>query len=172
MNTIIQDKCHELHKGKRISTSTLPALEYTIVNGKIKVDLQWYKQNITSIKIPQLKDATKYWENVKVNKHVAEQFINVFDEIEKEGLVKYIISYGGSYNPRYIRGSTTKLSNHSLGLAIDVNMLQNKLNTIGAEPGTYGSLHEVAPIFNKHGFLWGATFSRKDYMHFEAKYII
>jgi hypothetical protein len=171
-NTKIQDKCHELHKGKKLSTSTLPALKYTVVDGKIKVDLKWYRENITNIQLPTLKNVTKYWEKVKVNKHVAEQFIGVFDEIEKEGLVKHITSFNGAWVARFIRGSTKNISTHANGLALDLNAKENPLNKIGADIGMKGSLHELTPIFNKWGFLWGATFNRKDYMHYQLEYIL
>ncbi|MEN9866806.1 MAG: hypothetical protein RL748_2396 [Pseudomonadota bacterium] len=64
------------------------------------------------------------------------------------------------------RGSTTKISNHSWGAAIDLN-LYGKLDDRGNNKIQYG-LTLIAPIFNKHGWYWGAGFSTEDAMHFEC----
>lgn len=171
-NTIIKDQCHELYKGHKVSTSTLPALEYTVKDGVISTNLNWYKNNITSISIPQLKNITKYWEKVKVNKHVSHQFVGVFEDIEKEGLLKYILSYGGVYNPRFTRNGTGKLSQHAIGLAIDINMKWNQLGKIGANINEEGTIIPLIPIFNKYGFLSGSTFHKRDDQHFQVEYIL
>ena len=64
------------------------------------------------------------------------------------------------------RGSTTKISNHSWGTAIDLT-LEGILDTYGDGRVQVG-LTLIAPIFNKHGWYWGAAFSKEDGMHFEA----
>ncbi len=67
---------------------------------------------------------------------------------------------------RYVRGSRSAISNHSWGCAIDLRVdgiLDNPYN----KKVQYG-LTLLAPIFNKHGWFWGATFRREDGMHFEV----
>ena len=67
---------------------------------------------------------------------------------------------------RYVRGSSSAISNHSWGCAIDLRVdgiLDNPYN----KKVQYG-LTLLAPIFNKHGWFWGATFRREDGMHFEV----
>ncbi|MEI4487129.1 M15 family metallopeptidase [Frigidibacter sp. MR17.14] len=67
---------------------------------------------------------------------------------------------------RYIRGTTTQLSNHSFGTSIDL--------TIDGQVGPWGDgrtltgLAELAPYFTRHGWYWGAGFNRTEPGHFEA----
>lgn len=74
-----------------------------------------------------------------------------------------ISKYAGSYNPRYIRGSTTKWSNHAYGAAIDLN----------AEDNGFGKGHGNIPLpvieaFKRQGARWGGDYrGRTDPMHFE-----
>lgn len=66
---------------------------------------------------------------------------------------------------RFVRGSTTSISNHSWGTAIDLT-----LNGVLDRPGngkTQAGLASIAPIFNRHKWYWGAAFPKEDAMHFE-----
>jgi hypothetical protein len=67
---------------------------------------------------------------------------------------------------RLVRGSSTKISNHSWGTAIDLT-ISHKLDTRGDNKVQYG-LTLIAPIFNRHGWYWGAGFPTEDGMHFEG----
>lgn len=67
---------------------------------------------------------------------------------------------------RLVRGSTTAISNHSWGTAIDLT-LNGVLDAYGDDKVQYG-LTLIAPIFNRHGWFWGAAFRKEDGMHFEA----
>lgn len=67
---------------------------------------------------------------------------------------------------RLVRGSSTAISNHSWGTAIDLT-LDGKLDPRG-DGRTQVGLREIHPIFNRHGFYWGAAFGTEDAMHFEA----
>jgi hypothetical protein len=74
---------------------------------------------------------------------------------------------------RYIRGSTTKLSNHSWGTAIDLT-IAGKLDRRG-DGRVQAGLVALAPIFNEAGWYWGAEFGARtrsarweDAMHFEV----
>ncbi|MEQ1620190.1 MAG: M15 family metallopeptidase [Methylococcales bacterium] len=67
---------------------------------------------------------------------------------------------------RYVRGSTTSISNHSWGTAIDLT-LKGVLDKRGDGMVQYG-LTLMAPIFNSHGWYWGAAFHTEDAMHFEV----
>ncbi len=83
------------------------------------------------------------------------------------GLIDRVLVWGGAFVPRFIRGSSTVLSNHSFGTAFDINMAQNGLGLEPARLGMKGCVRELVPIANKHGFYWGGHFSRRDGMHFE-----
>lgn len=70
--------------------------------------------------------------------------------------------YGGAYNFRLKRGGTT-LSMHSYGCAID---LDPEHNGFGAEHGTMPK--DVVALFRAQGWVWGGTWSKPDWMHFQA----
>jgi hypothetical protein len=67
---------------------------------------------------------------------------------------------------RLVRGSTTGISNHSWGTAIDLT-IDSVLDTRG-DGRVQAGLTLIAPVFNRHGWFWGAGFSTEDAMHFEA----
>jgi hypothetical protein len=66
-----------------------------------------------------------------------------------------------SYLNRDVRGGTTK-SNHSFGLAVDINALANPLGSSGDVP------LEVVHQWQTEGGAWGGAWSRSDPMHFET----
>lgn len=68
---------------------------------------------------------------------------------------------------RLVRGTKTNaISNHSWGTAIDVT-LDGDLDVRGDNRVQEG-LTRIAPVFNRHGWFWGAGFRTEDAMHFEA----
>ena len=68
---------------------------------------------------------------------------------------------------RLVRGTKTHaISNHSWGTAIDLT-LDGVLDTRGDNLVQEG-LTRIAPVFNRHGWFWGAGFRTEDAMHFEA----
>ncbi len=67
---------------------------------------------------------------------------------------------------RFVRGSTSAISNHSWGTAIDLT-LDGVLDARGDGRVQQG-LTQIAPIFNAHQWYWGAGFPIEDGMHFEA----
>lgn len=74
-----------------------------------------------------------------------------------------ISRYNGAYNPRYIRGSTSKWSNHAYGAAIDLNA---ESNGFGAGHGNIPQ--PVIDAFKRQGARWGGDYhGRTDPMHFE-----
>jgi hypothetical protein len=66
---------------------------------------------------------------------------------------------------RLVRGSTSAVSNHSWGTAIDLK-IDGVLDPRGDNKVQFG-LTLIAPIFNRHKWYWGATFPTEDGMHFE-----
>lgn len=79
-------------------------------------------------------------------------------KIDKLGISKT----AGIYNPRKIRGSDTKWSNHAYGAAIDINAEQNGMFTEGNIPPV------MIAAFKSEGARWGGDYhGRKDPMHFE-----
>lgn len=136
------------------------------------------------------------------NKSIANDLIDIFRKLYE---AKYPIErmvlideYGANdnasmeanntscFNFRMMTGSTTKISKHGLGLAIDINPLYNpyvrgnKVEPSSSRPYAFNrSKRKNIPmkidtndlcykLFRQHGFIWGGSWSScKDYQHFE-----
>lgn len=132
----------------------------------IRVTDNWAGQNIVMLSVPQLINI-KGSDRVQFHKVAAHQLIKLWKDWEDAGLLSLVLTWGGSYVPRFIRGSRTTLSNHSFGTAFDINVAWNQLGVVPALVGQKGSVRELVQIANENGFYWGGHFSRKDGMHFE-----
>lgn len=141
---------------------------------KITITNGYRKDNIVMIKNPHLaKTCGGKYTRMQFHKDCEYQLIQMWKEWDEAGLLGLIISYGGSYIARFIRGSRTHLSNHSYGTAFDINMAQNGLGRTPALVGKKGSVRLLVAIAEKWGFYWGGHFvTRKDGMHFEVYKII
>jgi len=110
---------------------------------------------------------------VKFFKRAVAQLAAAFAEIEQQGLKDKLISFEGSLNARLQKkphgGPVHKPSNHSFGTAFDINAGFNAQGHTPAAGGKKGSVRELVPIFEKHGFKWGGNFDTPDGMHFEVK---
>lgn len=137
----------------------------------IEVLGDWAKKNIVNVKIPQL-IRIKGSPNVAFHKLAERQLIDLWDRWEKEGLIHLVLTWSGSYVPRFIRGNKKKLSNHAFGTAFDINYEWNKLGAEPALSGRKGSVRDLVDIANELGFYWGGHFSRQDGMHFEIAKLI
>lgn len=76
------------------------------------------------------------------------------------------VGTAGALCVRFIRGSSTSISNHSWATAIDLT-LEGKLDGF-ADGGTQFGLLILAEYFNEEGWFWGAAYNREDSMHFEV----
>lgn len=143
--------------------------------GDIIITDNWQKENIIGVELPQLigvQGAPKTG-IVSFHKLAAKQLKDLFNAWEKEGLIKLILGWGGSFNPRMVRGSSTVLSNHAFGTAFDINVPWNWIGAIPARIDQEGSVRELVPLSNKFGFYWGGHYNkRKDGMHFEVAKLI
>ena len=139
--------------------------------GNIEITNHWDRDNIIKVSVPQLK-ALKGSDTVYFHKNGAEQLKQLWNDWEKAGLLYKVLTWEGAYNPRFVRGSKTLLSNHAFGTAFDINYAWNKLGAVPALVGQKGSVRELVAIANKNGFYWGGHFTRKDGMHFEVAKIL
>lgn len=90
----------------------------------------------------------------------------VLDDIKEEKPEIYaLLGHEGMGCCRYQRGSSTAISNHSWGAAIDLT-INGKLDVRGNNRMMRGIL-EIAPIFKRHKWYSGATFRTEDAMHME-----
>lgn len=130
----------------------------------------WQKANILPVTIPQLvgvKGAPadgRIW----VHRLVVEQMRSLFAAWAEDGLADRILTWDGSFAPRFVRGDRTVLSNHAWGTGFDINFPWNRLSTVPALRDEKGSVRELVPLAHDHGFYWGGHFSRRDGMHFEV----
>ncbi|NQU77365.1 M15 family metallopeptidase [Candidatus Falkowbacteria bacterium] len=146
-----------------------------LAKDNIRITDNWQKENIEKTSIPQLigiKEAPSSG-NIYFHKLAAKQLQALFTAWEREGLIKLILDWGGSFVPRMVRGSNTVLSNHAFGTAFDINVPSNWIGTIPAHIGEKGCLRELIPLANKFGFYWGGHYPRRlDGMHFEVAKLI
>ena len=137
----------------------------------IRITDKWERDNIVSVAIPQLKKVrgSNSKQTVRCHKRVVAQLQALWSAWEQAGLLGAVRSWDGMFVARFIRGSTTVLSNHAFGSAFDINAEWNPLGTRPALMGRPGCVRELVQIANEHGFFWGGHYgSRPDGMHFEV----
>jgi len=135
---------------------TVGTFAYSVVGGgRIAPDPAWVAAHISTEPVPILGSVT-------CNRAIFPQLRAALQEVVDRGLADTIDpdEYAGCYYPRFIAG-TTKLSNHSFGLALDLNVPGNLRGTVGEMDRT------VVSIFKKWGFGWGGDWRYTDPMHFE-----
>jgi hypothetical protein len=132
----------------------------------IRITNDWERKNIVAIEVTQLKNI-KGSSKVFFHKLAANQLIKLWNDWEREGLLHHVLTWEGSYVPRFVRGSTSSLSNHAFGSAFDINFSWNQLGVTPALVGQKGCVRELVEIANQNGFYWGGHFRKLDGMHFD-----
>jgi nucleoid-associated protein YgaU len=102
---------------------------------------------------------------VNVHQRIAALTDILLDETERRGYVLHPEQCGG-YNNRPIKG-TNKPSNHSWGLAVDLNW---NLNPESHDSKAHTNLPSWVPqLWNRYGYAWGGDYqgTHRDPMHFE-----
>jgi hypothetical protein len=127
-------------------------------------------------------DGVMTMRKIRVHKAAVGTVKKIFEEIYNTTNFKVISKQSfqlGGFNHRFVRGSTTALSQHSFGSAIDLNPIVNPMkgskskdvekqtdaNNNDTEMRTVN--HKVVKIMAKYGYGWGGCYS--DYMHFSCK---
>ncbi len=131
----------------------------------------WAKGRLVDLTIPQLIGIPGAPKGGKVlwHKLAAKALTGFFAEVEAQGLLHLVKSWGGGWCPRYIRGSTTVLSAHAWATAFDINVAWNGLGVTPAAEDQPGTVIPLVPIATKHRLFWGGHFkTRPDGMHLEA----
>ena len=123
-----------------------------ITSPKVKALLE--ERTVGPIKVTMLRPALDSLATVLA--HLKETDPDIFAKVGTAGAVC----------ARLIRGSTSSVSNHSWGTAIDIT-LDGKLDPF-ADGGTQFGLLLLAEYFNDEGWYWGAGYTREDSMHFEV----
>ncbi len=143
---------------------------------RIAITDGWQKNSIVTIQIPELQGVSGATPDGSVRCHrvVAAQFQGLWRAWRDRGLLPHVLSYGGDFVPRFVRGLANQqvLSNHAFGTAFDIN---EKWNPLGAEPATSGErgcVYELVSVAHEFGFYWGGHFTRRDGMHFEIARVL
>ena len=134
---------------------------YTVIGGgRIAPDPAWVRSHIATEQVPILGTVT-------CNRLMMPQLRSALQAIVDRGLADEIHpgEYAGCYYPRFIAGSTT-LSNHSFGLALDLNVPGNQRGTVGEMD------RGVVDAFKEWGFAWGGDWNYTDPMHFEMARLV
>ncbi len=98
----------------------------------------------------------------------------VADELKSfpDSLMKFITPSSGTFNFRKIAG-TERLSCHSFGIAIDINVKYSHYWRWAKEKNNVqykNSIpYEIVEVFEKYGFIWGGYWYHYDTMHFEFR---
>lgn len=134
----------------------------------VEVEVPIWKLGKNGAKVPSKARLT-------VLAEIKDEVYQIFNEIYN-GPEKFPIKDLGAYQWR----SNGLNSLHSYGLAIDINSNENSQMSVEGDRALVGTAWQpytnpysitpdgdVAKAFGRHGFGWGAAFSRADYMHFE-----
>ena len=127
-------------------------------DGRIDIEERWYRNNIRSASVPVLGRVT-------CHRAVLPQLRAAMLEIRQSGLA-YLVNrnnFGGCYSPRFVNSvPMTRLSHHSWGIALDINVAEN---AYGTRPDQDPRLVDL--LENEWGFTWGGRWQIPDGMHFE-----
>lgn len=137
----------------------------------IRIVDDWEKNNIVSVKLPQLANISgaPASQSIRFHRLAKDQIESLWNTWEREGVLKCVRTWSGGFYARFIRGSREKLSNHAFGSAFDINAEFNPLGAEPAFPGSDGCVFDLVEIAHEHGFYWGGHFQkRRDGMHFEV----
>jgi hypothetical protein len=137
----------------------------------------WVEDNIVTVLVPQLAGKLVAGKpskgRMQFHRRAVPQLLALWSAWERAEILDRVLTYDGSFNARFARGSTSELSNHAFGTAFDINARWNRLGTVPALAGQQGSVRELVAIANEHGFFWGGHFKRRpDGMHFEVAKLI
>lgn len=139
----------------------------------ITITNNWQK-NIEMVEIPALIGVKGAGRRSKFpfHKKVAAQVRGLFEAWYTHNQTPLILTYAGSWVPRFVRGSRTTLSSHAWGTAFDINAAWNGYGRRPAMVGEEGCVRELVESAVEYGFFWGGWFPRSDGMHFEVAEIL
>ena len=126
-------------------------------------------QGVTNPRIASLLEERQLSPGVRVTmlRPALDSLQRVLDRLrESDPDIHAGLGTAGALCVRNIRGSSTSISNHSWGTAIDFT-INGQLDPF-ADGGTQFALLLLAEYLNDEGWYWGAAYRREDSMHFEV----
>ncbi len=123
---------------------------------EVSVDPDWVDRHIVSADVPILG-------TVRCHQAIIDDLRGALNEVVNAGLAHEVdpSAYAGCYHPRLIAVDRDRLSRHSWGIALDINVDLSQPG-LGPPPSP-----EVVEILGRHGFRWGGDFLHADNHHFE-----
>jgi peptidoglycan L-alanyl-D-glutamate endopeptidase CwlK len=151
--------------------------------GRIRVDaffLKMYGENKEAVQKNLVKiDFLGHQLFVSKINSIDKKLLKIAKELAKyPAFKKYLENIGGTFNWRNISG-TNRLSTHSFGMTIDINVKYSNYwrwavgdkTEDGKRPIIYKNKIplEIVHIFEQNGFIWGGKWYHYDTMHFEYR---
>lgn len=146
-----------------------PTFTESSPKGAVTLAPGWEAANIVTLPTPIL--ASTGHAQIRVHAKARAHFERVLAAIDAAGLADVIRTCAGTFVPRHKGWDPARgLSSHTWGIAIDINVAWNGYGAVPAPLGVLGSVRELVPVFEAHGFAWGGYFAPQKYcdgMHFE-----
>ena len=144
--------------------------------GRIRNDTFFKKLYGTSKNSVNKKLTTINWFNQKIRvttiNNIDKRLNKISQELKRlpKKFRKYVVNIGGTFNWRNIAG-TSRLSSHSFGTAIDINVKYSAYWRWNKGRYKYSNQIplQIVKIFEKYGFIWGGNWYHYDTMHFEYR---
>ncbi len=123
---------------------------------EIDIDPSFVDRNIVTAGVPILG-------NVQCHRAIIDDLRGALEEVVDAGIGGWIdpTQYGGCFHARHIGVDRNRLSSHSWGAAIDINV-DLSMPGLGPVPP-----EEMIEILGRHGFRWGGDFTTPDHHHWE-----
>jgi hypothetical protein len=136
----------------------------------ITITDSWARNNVVSVHLQQLRGIVGAPDSCRIqwHKRATSQLLDLWLAWEAAGLLPLVKTWAGSWCPRFVRGSRTNLSSHAWATAFDINAGWNPRGHAPAGIGSRGSVRELVPLAERHGFAWGGYWDVPDGMHFEV----
>ena len=171
---------------KALEGTTAPS---SITKELVIIDVEYFStdsllhrgQIVVNRKIEQ--DVKRVFEYIKSVKYPVESVIPIKFDLPNGNTTMGNLNNTYCFHYRTIAGNSSKLSNHSQGLAIDFNPFDNpyisKNGKVIPKSGTYDPAKpetltkdcDVVKKFLSLGWIWGGNWNNpKDYMHFERRF--
>lgn len=135
---------------------------------RLKMPAGWVEENLVTLEVPELaKVPGANKGRITLHRKVAEPFKALVKAWKDASVLDDVVTWEGTYNPRFVRGSTSGVSTHAYAASFDLNAAGNGLNETPAPLGVRGSVLRLVPVAERMGWAWGGRFKRLDGMHFE-----
>ena len=126
-------------------------------DGFLDVDPAWRRENVKTARVPLLGDVT-------CHRALFPQLRRALSRAVASNLSFAIDpgDFGGCYSPRFInRDPSGRISHHSWGIAVDLNVTENAYGTKADQD------LRLVRVMESAGFTWGGRWVVPDGMHFE-----